>query len=145
MSISTNPAPPTSAGAAPTVRPAVYIRHSPRDPRAARHHREALQSFAARLGLPAPAVYVDTGRTSGGLTPLERLVRSVHNGSHRIILVPGTSVFSADDTQARKIVRLLSRAGASRILALPPSHRWPRYTTPVTPSPTVDEQEGDQT
>ncbi|MBW5480629.1 hypothetical protein [Streptomyces bambusae] len=78
------------------------------------------------------------------MTSLERLVGAVYNGSHRIVLLPGTWVFSADDAQARKIVRLLSRAGARRILTLPQPHRRPPYAVPVTPSPGNEEQEDGQ-
>ncbi|MCX5126728.1 hypothetical protein [Streptomyces sp. NBC_00347] len=108
---------------------------------AAHRHHKALQSYALRLGLPAPVIYMETGLPTGDMPPLERLVRAVHEGSHRIVLVPGEWVFSDDDAQVRRIVTLLRQVGVRRILALPAPHRWPRYATPAMPSFEMTEQE----
>ncbi|GGV40611.1 hypothetical protein GCM10010495_67590 [Kitasatospora herbaricolor] len=101
--------------------PAAYLRYYPHNRSAVDRHREALDRFARRLGLPSPAVYLDNGRSSTGPRPgFEQLARAVLDGVHRVLIVPGPWVFSVDDAKARLAVRLLTAAGCHRILMLPP-------------------------
>ncbi|MFI8086545.1 hypothetical protein ACIF6L_37860 [Kitasatospora sp. NPDC086009] len=106
---------------APTARlaPAAYLRCFPFDPRGMAAHREALRRFANRLGLLAPILYFDNGALSAGVRPqLELLTRSVLDGQHRIVLVPGTWVFSTDERLARLITSAFAGANC-RTVKLP--------------------------
>ncbi|TQK50890.1 hypothetical protein FBY35_1253 [Streptomyces sp. SLBN-118] len=111
--------------------PAAYLRYYPQNPSAANRDRIALRSFAARLGLPTPVLYLDNGCPATGLRPeLERLITAVMKGNHRLLVVPGLWVFSPEDDQARLTVRMLSAAGCLRIFELPD-----RARRPVVPGP----------
>lgn len=103
-----------------TCCPAIYLRCFPLDPGGMGDTRDALRRFAVRLGLPSPVVYLDNGRPSTARRPmLEELTRSVLEGKHAIVLVPGLWVFSTDDTVARRTVNMLSAAGCLRLFVLP--------------------------
>ncbi|MEV6583407.1 recombinase family protein [Streptomyces sp. NPDC051582] len=111
-----------SSPALPNLSPAAYLRCYPRDPAGMRAHHEVMHRFAARLGMPAPVVYVDDGVPCTGLRPqFEQLTRAVAAGRHRVLLVPGPWVFSPDDARARTALRMLTAAGCRRILQLPRS------------------------
>ncbi|WP_406002454.1 hypothetical protein [Streptomyces sp. NBC_00829] len=104
--------------------PAAYLRYHPHNSHAVERHHQALRCFAARLGLPAPTLYLDNDYPSSGTPPhLGQLVRAVMNGSHRVLLVPGPWVFSSDDARARLVIRVLTQAGCRRVLTLPAPHR----------------------
>ncbi|MDH6131550.1 hypothetical protein P3T37_000919 [Kitasatospora sp. MAA4] len=100
--------------------PAAYLRIFPQNSGAVEHQSEAMRRFAARLGVPAPTFYIDNGYPSTGSRPaFERLARAVLEGSHRLVMVPGQWVFSADDARAGLAIRMLSAAGCRRIVQLP--------------------------
>ncbi|OKI13382.1 hypothetical protein [Streptomyces sp. CB03911] len=85
-------------------------------------HRETFRRFAARLGLPAPALYLDDLPAARGPRPrpqFEALVHAVMDGSHRVLLIPGPWVFSSEDHRVRLAYRVLMAAGCRRILILP--------------------------
>ncbi|MFC9331877.1 hypothetical protein [Kitasatospora sp. NPDC057015] len=112
-----------------TPQPAAYLRYYPHNCSVMDRNVEALRSFAARLGVPAPALYLDYGFSCTGPRPgLGRLVRAAMNGSHRLLLVPGWWVFSVDDTQADLTVRMLTTLGGLRIVRLPPRKLVPPHT-----------------
>ncbi|MEE1826321.1 hypothetical protein PUR61_29660 [Streptomyces sp. BE20] len=111
----------------PALRPAAYLCSPPQNPTAERD-REALTSFATRLGLPAPVFYLDHAHPSSWVhharPRFEELVLAMIDGTHRILLIPGTWVFSGDDDRVRLSVRVLTAAGCTRIL-MPPRHATP--------------------
>ncbi|MFE9424805.1 recombinase family protein [Kitasatospora sp. NPDC006697] len=112
-----------SSGTAAVLRPAAYLRAIPARPGAADLQREALRHFAAQLGLPVPAYFLDDGLPpAAGLPPqpgFEALVRSVLDGTHRMLLIPGPWVLAAGEGRVQVAMRLLTAAGCTRILALP--------------------------
>ncbi|MED7952285.1 hypothetical protein PUR61_18390 [Streptomyces sp. BE20] len=107
----------------PTLRPAAYLCSPPQNPRAATGDREALTHFAARLGLPTPVFYLDDVHPSSwghrSRPQFETLVRAVIDGTHRLLLIPGPWVFSADEGRIRLSLRVLTAAGCTRVLTLP--------------------------
>ncbi|GAA1939082.1 recombinase family protein [Kitasatospora viridis] len=114
---------PTTGPVDPALPPAAYLRCPIGATRARRDQREALEHFAARLGLPAPDFYEDL-TASGAEPPHDRprfqaLTRAVQDGSHRLLLVPGPSVLGDCEDRVRDALRRLTSAGCGRILALP--------------------------
>ncbi|MDQ0312488.1 hypothetical protein J2S46_007044 [Kitasatospora herbaricolor] len=103
--------------------PAAYLRrHSSPGATAVDVHRETLRRFAARLGLPAPALYLDDLTPARGPRPrpqFEALVHAVMDGSHRVLLIPGPWVFSSEERRVRLAYQVLIAAGCRRILILP--------------------------
>ncbi len=116
-----------------TLRPAAYLRYSPRNTLAADQHREALRAFAARRGLRTPALYLDNGCPPHGVPPRqEQLLRAVVAGSHRLLIVPGPWVFSSDETRTNLTIRLITAAGCRIVLLpTPPEYRPLSHGTAV--------------
>ncbi|MEV4615474.1 hypothetical protein AB0K43_23225 [Kitasatospora sp. NPDC049258] len=73
-----------------TPPPAGYLRYYPYSCSELKRHCEALRGFAARLGLPAPALYLDNGYPSTAPRPgLRRLARVLTGiGGLRVLCLP---------------------------------------------------------
>ncbi len=119
------------------LRPAAYLRRHPHSPISVEGHCEAMRRFAVRLGLSAPAVYLDSNTPTRERQPrrpqFEALVHAVMDGSHRIVLIPGPWVFSNDEHRTRLAYRVLTAAGCRRVMTLPTplATLWRRQ--PATP------------
>ncbi|MFC9331774.1 hypothetical protein [Kitasatospora sp. NPDC057015] len=98
---------------------AAYLRCYPYDVWQMDFHRQGLCTWAARLGLPEPTVFLDNGCMSHDPLPLlQRLVVAVTTGIYQVVLVPGNFVFSLHDDAAQQIARRITAHGC-RLLELP--------------------------
>ncbi|MFJ8045707.1 hypothetical protein ACIRBX_34880 [Kitasatospora sp. NPDC096147] len=112
----------------PVPVPAVYLRCHPQDPRRMTAYQEATRRFALRLGMRPPTIYLDSGYADAEHRPaFEQLVRQVLAGRHRVVLIPGPWVFSADDAESAAALRLLGAAGC-RVVRIPARARPSRRT-----------------
>ncbi|MFC9331991.1 hypothetical protein [Kitasatospora sp. NPDC057015] len=113
----------STADTSALLRPAAYLRRHPHSPIPVEGHCEAMRRFAVRLGLPAPAVYLDNNTATRERQPrrpqFEALVHAVMDGSHRVVLIPGPWVFSSDERRTRLAFRVLTAAGCLRVMTLP--------------------------
>ncbi|WP_354643289.1 hypothetical protein [Kitasatospora camelliae] len=99
--------------------PAAYLRCYPSDRWQMQTHRHALDSYALRLGLSHPVVYLDNGRSATGALPaLERLGNAVAAGVHHVVLVPGPWVFCLDPVVAHATVQRFAALGCE-VVELP--------------------------
>ncbi|MER8184672.1 hypothetical protein [Kitasatospora sp. NPDC094015] len=102
------------------TRAAAYLRCYPADTWQMTAHREMLRRHALRLGLPEPVVFIDNGcRSFDPLPRLEELLRHAAEGIFRVILIPGSWVFSLDDGEAHRVRRRLAGHGCQ---VLEPAH-----------------------
>ncbi|MFD0258217.1 hypothetical protein ACFV4M_04990 [Kitasatospora indigofera] len=98
---------------------AMYLRCYPQDIWQMQTHQQALRDYAAHLGLPEPALYLDNGVSSHGDAPQrDILTEAVARGFLRYVLVPGPWVFHLDPRRARRIAQNIVTAGG-QILELP--------------------------
>ncbi|WP_035791946.1 recombinase family protein [Kitasatospora mediocidica] len=98
---------------------ALYLRCFPYDSWRMAPHLRALEEHAARLGLPAPEVFLDNGVSSRAVRPqLRQLLARAAVGQVGTLLVPGRWVFSLDDRTADAVTDFLRAAGTA-IIELP--------------------------
>ncbi|GHE26352.1 hypothetical protein GCM10018781_78530 [Kitasatospora indigofera] len=113
----------SSADTSFLLRPAAYLRRHPHSPIPVEDDREVMRRFAVRLGLSAPAVYLDDNIATRERQPrrpqFEALVHALMDGSHRVVLIPGPWVFSGDEYRTRLAHRVLTAAGCLRVMTLP--------------------------
>lgn len=82
---------------------AAYLRCYPEDSWQMRAHRDLLERHAAQLGLPDPVLFIDNGCPSSGKLPqLTQLLEYAAAGAFRVVLVPGSWVFSLDAAEAAR-------------------------------------------
>jgi len=94
-------------------RTAAYLRCYPYDAWQMASHLRALKEHAARLGLPAPRVFLDNGVSSRSLRPqLRQLLAQAADGRIDTVLVPGRWVFSLDNRTADSVADFLRGVGA---------------------------------
>ncbi|MEU9133098.1 hypothetical protein AB0D08_34205, partial [Kitasatospora sp. NPDC048540] len=94
------------------TRSASYLRCYPADTWRMTAHREMLSRHAHRLGLPEPVVFIDNGcRSFDPLPRLEQLLGHAAEGLFHVVLIPGSWVFSLDDTEAHRVRRRLAAHG----------------------------------
>ncbi|MCX5208312.1 recombinase family protein [Kitasatospora sp. NBC_00240] len=104
------------------LQPAAYLRRPLHGPTSLETQRDTLRRFAACLGMPAPALYLDNLPPADSRRPrpqFEALVHAMKDGSHHVLLIPGSWVFSSDEYRARLAHQVLTAAGCRRILTLP--------------------------
>ena len=126
----------STADTSAPLRPAAYLRRHPHSPISVEGHCEAMRRFAARLGLSAPAVFLETNvrYERQPRRPLfEALVHAVMDGSHEVVLIPGPWVFSNDERCTRLAYRVLAAAGCLSVMTLPTPLATVWRRRPITP------------